>query len=65
MKPKAFLLDILNYTTVMWLKEKASRLNHKESRPRNASVSTSSSDDNQTDSVFNLDGWEEWMSEQV
>ena len=46
----------------MWLKDKARRLNRKASRPPNASVSTSSSDDNQTDSVFNLDELEEWMS---
>jgi len=27
-------------------------------------MAPSNSDDNQTDSVINLDGWEEWMNEQ-
>ena len=45
----------------MWLKDKARRVNHKDSTSPTSAV-PSTFDDSQTDPVINLDGWEEWMS---
>ena len=45
----------------MWLKDKARRVNRKDSTSPTSAV-PSTFDDSQTDPVINLDGWEEWTS---